>query len=210
MSRYVCGVCGYVYDEAVEKVPFEQLPSSWKCPVCGAGKDMFEKEAEKEEKKVEATTVKEAEDLREMSAGELSAICSSLARGCEKQYRASEAALFTTLAQYYASKVKLPKETSFQELRDLVQHDLEEEFPSGNVIANKLNDRGAKRVLTWGEKVSKVIKSLLLSYDAEGIKSFKEEKIWVCDICGFIYVGEVPPAICPICKVPSLKILEVK
>ncbi len=209
MSRYICGVCGYVYDEAVEKTPFDQLPADWKCPVCGAGKDMFDKETEKKEK-VAVAPVEETEDLREMSAGELSAICSSLARGCEKQYRATEAALFTSLAQYYASKVKTPDEVSFKALGDLVNHDLESEFPVANVIANDLKDRGAKRVLTWGEKVSKVIKSLLLSYDQEGIKSLKEEKIWVCDICGFVYVGEVPPAICPICKVPSLKILEVK
>ena len=209
MSKYVCGVCGYVYDEAVEKVPFEQLPADWKCPVCGAGKDMFEKEADKNEKII-PTTVEQAEDLREMNAAELSAICSSLARGSEKQYRAKEAELFTSLAQYYASKVKTPDKVSFHELSNLVEHDLKTEIPNANVIANELNDRGAKRVLTWSEKVSKVIKSLLLSCDAEGIKSLKEEKIWVCDICGFVYVGEVPPAICPICKVPSLKILEVK
>ena len=209
MSKYVCGVCGYVYDEAVEKVPFEQLPADWKCPVCGAGKDMFEKEADKNEKII-PTTVEQAEDLREMNAAELSAICSSLARGSEKQYRSKEAELFTSLAQYYASKVKTPDKVSFHELSNLVEHDLKTEIPNANVIANELNDRGAKRVLTWSEKVSKVIKSLLLSYDAEGIKSLKEEKIWVCDICGFVYVGEVPPAICPICKVPSLKILEVK
>ena len=43
--RYVCPICGYVYDEAVEGVPFESLPDSWSCPLCGAPKLMFEPEA---------------------------------------------------------------------------------------------------------------------------------------------------------------------
>ena len=52
MTKYVCSVCGYVYDpqkgvpdSGVEPgTSFEQLPDDWVCPVCGAGKDQFEKE----------------------------------------------------------------------------------------------------------------------------------------------------------------------
>ncbi len=52
MDRYVCTVCGYVYDPAkgdpengVEPgTPFEALPADWVCPDCGAGKDSFEKQ----------------------------------------------------------------------------------------------------------------------------------------------------------------------
>jgi flavin reductase (DIM6/NTAB) family NADH-FMN oxidoreductase RutF/rubredoxin len=52
MQRYVCNVCGYVYDPA-EGDPdsgikpgtaFEELPEDWVCPVCGAGKDEFSPE----------------------------------------------------------------------------------------------------------------------------------------------------------------------
>jgi len=52
MDRYVCAVCGYVYDPS-EGDPdngvspgtkFEHLPDDWTCPVCGAEKDQFEKE----------------------------------------------------------------------------------------------------------------------------------------------------------------------
>ncbi|PIU14988.1 MAG: rubredoxin [Hadesarchaea archaeon CG08_land_8_20_14_0_20_51_8] len=51
MSRWKCLVCGYIYDPAVgdpdhEIQPgtsFEELPDDWVCPVCGVGKDMFEK-----------------------------------------------------------------------------------------------------------------------------------------------------------------------
>ena len=53
MKKYVCDVCGYVYDPAsgdaergVEPgTAFEDIPDDWVCPVCGAGKDQFEKEA---------------------------------------------------------------------------------------------------------------------------------------------------------------------
>jgi rubredoxin len=49
MQKYECGICGYVYDPAkgdpvggVEPgTPFDQLLSSWECPVCGASKDNF-------------------------------------------------------------------------------------------------------------------------------------------------------------------------
>ena len=43
MKKYVCKVCGYVYDPADNNnVPFEELPDDWTCPVCGVGKDNFE------------------------------------------------------------------------------------------------------------------------------------------------------------------------
>ncbi len=43
MAKWVCTVCGYVYDEEKEGKPFEKLPDSWVCPECGVGKDLFEK-----------------------------------------------------------------------------------------------------------------------------------------------------------------------
>lgn len=52
MDKYVCTVCGYVYDpeagdpdNGIEPgTTFEDLPDDWECPVCGASKDDFEKE----------------------------------------------------------------------------------------------------------------------------------------------------------------------
>jgi glutamate synthase domain-containing protein 2/rubrerythrin len=41
MARYECSVCGYVYDEGQEGVPWDALPGDWACPGCGAGKDLF-------------------------------------------------------------------------------------------------------------------------------------------------------------------------
>ncbi len=43
LKKYVCQVCGYVYDPAEhDNVPFEELPDDWTCPVCGVGKENFE------------------------------------------------------------------------------------------------------------------------------------------------------------------------
>jgi rubredoxin len=47
MEKWVCTVCGYIYDpeNGIEAgTPFENLPEDWTCPVCGVGKDMFEEE----------------------------------------------------------------------------------------------------------------------------------------------------------------------
>jgi rubredoxin len=54
MQKWVCTVCGYVYDPAVGDpsggvhpgTPFENLPADWVCPVCGASKEDFEKVAD--------------------------------------------------------------------------------------------------------------------------------------------------------------------
>ncbi|MBR4655663.1 MAG: MBL fold metallo-hydrolase [Oscillospiraceae bacterium] len=41
-GKYVCSVCGYVYDPAEhDGVTFEDLPEDWKCPRCKQGKEKF-------------------------------------------------------------------------------------------------------------------------------------------------------------------------
>jgi len=52
MQRWICTICQYVYDPALGDpdngipagTPFESLPDDWCCPLCGAGKDVFEME----------------------------------------------------------------------------------------------------------------------------------------------------------------------
>ncbi|MEM2881711.1 MAG: rubredoxin [Candidatus Bathyarchaeia archaeon] len=51
MERYRCKICGYIYDPekgdpdsgVIPGTPFEDLPGDWVCPLCGAGKDSFER-----------------------------------------------------------------------------------------------------------------------------------------------------------------------
>jgi rubredoxin len=52
MKKYVCSVCGYVYDPAegdpdndvAAGTSFDDLPDDYECPVCGAPKEDFEVE----------------------------------------------------------------------------------------------------------------------------------------------------------------------
>lgn len=41
-KKWVCTICGYIYDDSKEKVPFEQLPNDWVCPLCMHPKSDFE------------------------------------------------------------------------------------------------------------------------------------------------------------------------
>ncbi len=52
MDKWICGVCGYVYnpengdpDAGINPgTSFEDLPEDWTCPICGAGKSEFSKQ----------------------------------------------------------------------------------------------------------------------------------------------------------------------
>lgn len=210
MKKYRCIICGYIYDEAKEKVKFEDLPDDWTCPLCGSPKSAFEEvieESQKEEESIEEQQEIE-EDLRSLTNEEITYICSNLAKACEKEYKEEEQNLFVELATYFEEKTKeVPgtiediKEANKQEQKDIEQ---------AMKIADENSDRGAKRVLTWATKTSNMMKIILENYEKKGLDYIKNTKIWVCDICGFIYIGEEPPKVCPVCKVPSFKILEVK
>jgi rubredoxin len=51
MAKYECTVCGYIYDPELGDpdggiapgTAFEDIPDSWVCPLCGAGKSDFKK-----------------------------------------------------------------------------------------------------------------------------------------------------------------------
>jgi rubredoxin len=52
MKKYVCTICGYVYDPAAGDpdngvkpgTSFDKVPEDWSCPICGAPKESFEPE----------------------------------------------------------------------------------------------------------------------------------------------------------------------
>ena len=215
MKKYRCTICGHIYDEAVEGVKFADLPDDWKCPLCGAPKSLFEevveetpKQEEKENISTRNVNVEVDEDLRELSNAEIAYICSNLAKGAEKEYKEEEQKLFLELSKHYESLIE-PTKGNLNDVKKLVDED-DQLFQDAFAVADKYNDRGSKRVLTWASKTTNIIKSVLDNYEEKGIDYLKNTKIWVCDICGFVYIGDNPPEVCPICKVPSLKIMEVK
>lgn len=52
MEKWVCEICGYVYDpelgaeDAPPGTPFEALPDDWECPECLAPRDRFVPESQ--------------------------------------------------------------------------------------------------------------------------------------------------------------------
>jgi rubredoxin len=218
MRKFKCSICGFTYDEAAglpEKgiapgTKWEDIPKGFICPWCGAPKTAFEEV--KETSAVTISTTQEDgyfENLRELSAGELSVICSNLAKGCEKQHLDEEKALFYQLADYYKSKVTSKNGKGLDDIAGLLNADLVENYAKANAITASKADRGALRALGWSEKVSRMIKSLLERYAKEGDAMLDNTKVYVCDICGFIYVGNDLPEICPVCKVPNYKISRI-
>lgn len=208
MKKYQCTICGYIYDDEKEPVKFEELPDDWTCPICGAPKAVFKEIKEETKQEEPAQEVKPEEDLTELSNSEIAYICSNLAKACEKQYLEEEQNLFQELSTHYLNKDE-NKKGNLTDVQNNVNND-KEEFAKAMNIADKYQDRGAKRVINWASKATNMMNVILNNYKEKGLDYLKNTKIWVCDICGFIYVGDIPPKTCPICKVPSFKILEVK
>ena len=217
MGIYICTVCGYDYDPALGDpaagvapgTAFAALPEDWVCPVCGADKSMFRPRDGGEEN----AAPKPPEPARRQAAGAedalvLAARCSNLARGCAKQYREEEAGLLTRLADYFTGLAQ--PEGDAEILSALLKDDLDAGYPAAFGAARVAGDRGALRALTWGEKVARMRQGLLSRWQGQGEKAFADTKLFVCEACGFIFAAELPPEICPVCKVPRFKFNEVK
>ena len=205
--RYVCSICGHVYDEA-QNQPWEALPGDWKCPLCGAAKAAFRPEGAQQAAPSGPVPALPT-DLRPLTAMELSAVCSNLARGCEKQYKADQAAAFTRLADWLRERAEPIADPSFDALLGRIEKDLSEGYPTANAVSGQIGDRGALRSLVWSEKVTRMLQSLLARYAREGEAMLKDTGVWVCTICGFVYVGDTPPELCPVCKVPNRKLEKI-
>ncbi len=220
MEKYVCSICGYIYDEAtgtpeVDIAPgtlWQDVPGDWLCPFCGATKAEFTKADEtlvpldkKPQQPIETPT-----GFKELSALELSALCANLARGCEKQYKPEEAVLFTQLAEYFKAGSSVSVEPDFAKLLELIENDIQEVFPNANFAASEVKDRGALRALVWSEKVTRIQKTLLNRYMKDADEMLRDTGVYVCTICGFIYIGNSLPDVCPVCKVPNWKFEKIE
>ncbi len=207
--RYVCRICGYVYDDAKEKAPFSSLPDDWKCPLCGAPKSEFEPEQRQQTAAVKPAPVSVDESYEKLSAGQLAALCSNLARGCEKQYKDETAGLFGELADYFTAVVPAVNDASVERLAEMLRNDIDS-YGGVRAVADESGDRGAARVCVWGEKVTRMLSSLVGRYLEEGEAMLEGTDIWICTICGFVYVGETAPPACPVCRVPDWKFEKIE
>lgn len=212
MKQMICSICSYTYDESVgipdagiaPGTKWEDLPEDWKCPWCGAGKDAFREKQEAVSVSAEQQVQKPHVE-KELSALEMSITCSNLARGCEKQYLPEEAEAFKKLADFFKTKAEPVEDANTKKLLELIEQDLSIGYPYATAMASEKPDRGALRCQVWSEKVTRMLQSLLTRYEAEGEKMLEGTGVYVCSICGFVYVGDSAPELCPVCKVPSWK-----
>ncbi len=193
---------------------WEDLPEDWVCPLCGAPKAEFHPLTDapaaaakpSAPKPQTASDTRDDGDYRALNALEKSALCSNLARGCEKQYKAREAALYRELADWFKAAAPA-EEGGFDALFALSRPTLPPAFPRPR-RSHRRRRPGALRALVWDEKVTRILRSLLTRYrdgaPPEGVSVF------VCTICGFVFVGDAPPEICPVCKVPGWKFEKVE
>lgn len=215
MSKYICSVCGFVYDEALGSVDYnispntkwEDLPEDWVCPWCAAPKSDFNRE-ESEEKVIEEVSVKKVEFEGDMNALEMSALFSNLARGFEKSYKPEEQELCLQISEYYRSKNNRI-DGNVNDLISLVKEDLDNGLTSASAISSEHKDRGALRALVWSEKVTKILSSILNRFEKEKDDLIENNDIYVCSICGFVYIGNDLPELCPVCKVPNWKFEKI-
>jgi len=220
MAVQVCSVCDFEYDEAAG-IPeagiapgtrMADLPDDWECPVCGASADEFEAQGGAAEEAAPAAEAPAADpaETSGSSAAELAALFANLAKGCEKQFREDESGLFGQLSAYFDARGGTIGGKGGEDLGRAIEQELETGYPTANRVAAEAEDRGAKRALVWSEKVTKMQTSILKRFAREGSAMLESTSIHVCEICGFAYIGDEPPEICPVCKVPSSRIAKVE
>ena len=90
-----------------------------------------------------------------------------------------------------------------------MQNDVDN-YPNVRAVADDNGDRGAARICVWGEKVTRMLSSLVSRYLEEGEEMLEGNEIYVCTVCGFVYIGKRPPELCPVCKVPPFKFEKVE
>lgn len=197
--EYICKACGYKLPSGTKP---EDLPSDWRCPKCGAGKDALGVD----EEKIKVNPILDADLPDDLSFGQLSVLFGNLANGCEKQGKKNEQALFKTLSDHYNCVIKKESRNVYAKLDCLLEEDLERDFDGAMKEAQTFTDRGAQRALAWTQKVSYAMRSLLKDKDKMVALIGAGKSVHVCQICGFVVVDDDAPNRCPACNVPKSKI----
>ena len=150
MQKYICSICGFVYDEATgypeggiaPGTKWEDIPRDWVCPLCGATKDEFKQQnhVTSSTPSIQPVEVEDIDALRELSFEELSVLCSNLSKGCEKQYLTEEAELFNQLADYYIRKSTPASDSQISDLIALIEEVESFSVSCRKVIAGYQND----------------------------------------------------------------------
>jgi rubrerythrin len=135
-------------------------------------------------------------------------VFSNLAKASEKQQRLHNAAIWNQLAETFDKGAGA--EGDLAELAEALAEDMEAVYPRLNASAEAVGDRGMKRALKWGERVTKIQKMLIDRYTVKGEDLFEGKQLFICEACGFVFLGPAAPDPCPVCKAPVSRFSIVK
>jgi|GEM_PF-6499 len=204
-SRWVCTVCGYVYDG---EVPFEQLPADWKCPICGQPKSVFVIEKAEENK----TT----KNLMEAFAGESQANRKYMtyAKKAEAEGKKNAAKLFSAASD--AETIHALKEfeiagkinSTSDNLLDAVKgetHEYQDIYPEFIKTAEAEGNKAAAMIFTYAMKAEEA-HAKLYKEALDSINNDEEIFYYLCPVCGNI--EKFIPERCSICGIPGSKFIK--
>ena len=132
-------------------------------------------------------------------------ILSNLEKAAEKQQNYDDAEYYGRLAKKHH---KPAGGGTIAGLKDAITADISL-IDEANKLAVEKNDRGAQRALKWGAKVATIQKSLVDRYMSKGEALLDGKSLYLCEACGFIFLGDAVPAVCPVCKAPSSRFSKV-
>lgn len=209
MAKYKCSVCGYVHDG--------ELEDGFKCPICNATKDKFEKVDVDVQKNPYAGT-KTEKNLWTAFAGESQARnkYTFFASVAKKQGFEQIAALFLETAENEKEHAKL----WFKALGEIgntaenLLHAAEgENYEWTDMYENMAKDaeeEGFKELAAQFRGVAAIEKrheeryrALLKNVETRQVFEKCDVKVWECRNCGHICVGTKAPEVCPVCKHPQ-------
>ena len=143
----------------------------------------------------------------------LSLAFSNFAQASQKQKQPTLHKLFSLLSASFeiqgrnriqASIGQSEEKELLEGFQKSLQADLDTHLAAGFDRAAELGNRAVLRALTWAKKVQAIQGNLIKRRLQLGDGMVKEnERIQVCQACGFIMVKDSPPDICPVCKAPA-------
>lgn len=143
----------------------------------------------------------------DLSDNALSIIFSNLAKAAEKQQKYEISAAYLKLADSYK---KSDRSCDLSSIKEELNVSLTEEYPQLKTLAEEKGDRGVQRALIWGQKVTAIQKSLIDRYLSKGEALTDGKEIYLCEACGFIFLGTETPALCPVCKAPISRFSKIQ
>lgn len=214
--KYVCKICGFIYDEATQEKKWNELDENWVCPICKAPKSKFEAVNENSGNKYAGT--KTEKNLMEAFAGESMARnkYTYFAKAAREEGYEQIAAIFEETANQEKQHAKMWFNefhgigSTDENLKTAAQGENDEWTDMYVRMAKEAREEGFEELAVKFEYVAKVEKSherryLKLLEAFKNGTTFKGDapKGWKCRQCGFIYEGQEAPENCPVCGYPK-------